>query len=217
MRPGVWQCGSRERRGWVRANKITLSGAARCSGRGRARGDTHGDANPHAAGCLAMPCHSVSCRGSHLFLKNEHVHFTCISLDPQQCGFASLCVSPCARPLPLQRAALLRVILFARTRPRCSRLPRHQTPGRVRIRVAVCARTHVPPPAAARDPAEGYFTRASPSAAVPGAHPSQSGAPGLAFSRFSAESPGRAFVPLSATGLGFGKAGTAPEKSFYLN
>jgi len=72
------------------------------------------------------------------------------------------------------------------------------------------------PPAAARRPTEGYFTRASTSAAVPGAQPSQSGAPGLAFSRFFAESPGCAFAPLSATGLGFGKAGTAPGNSFYL-
>ena len=108
-----------------------------------------------------------------------------------------------ARPLPLQRAAPLRLILFARVRSRRSQLPHRQIPGRVRIRVAVRAPPCAPPPAAPRDPAEGYFTRASPSAAVPGAHPSQSGAPGLAFSRFSAESPGRAFALLSATGLGF--------------
>jgi len=112
-------------------------------------------------------------------------------------------MSPCVRPLLLQRAAPLRVILFALTHPRRSRVPRRQIPGRVRIRIAVRAPPRAPPPAAARDPTEGYFTRASPSAVVPGAHPSQSGAPGLAFLHFSTESPGRAFAPLSATGLGF--------------
>ena len=37
-RPGSWRCRNRDRRGRVRANKLTLSGAARCSGRGRAQG-----------------------------------------------------------------------------------------------------------------------------------------------------------------------------------
>ena len=50
-----------------------------------------------------------------------------------------------------------------------------------------------------------------PSAAVPVAHPPLSGAPGLAFSRLSAASPGRAFAPLSDTGLVFGQAGTSSE------
>jgi len=67
-----------------------------------------------------------------------------------------------------------------------------------------------PPPAAARSPAEGYFTRMNQSAAVLGAHPSQSGAAGLALSRLSAESPRCAFAPLSATGLGIRKSGGQP-------
>ena len=117
---------------------------------------------------------------------------------------------PRARPLPLQRAAPLRVSLFARTRPRRSQLRHRQEPGRVRIRVAVRAPARAPPPAAARGPAEGYFTRANLSAAVPGAHPPQSGAPGFALSHLSAASPGHAFTPLSATGLGFGQAGNPP-------
>ncbi len=87
-----------------------------------------------------------------------------------------------------------------------------QAPGCVRIRVAVRAPLRASPPAAAAGPAEGYFTRANPSAAVPVPHSPPSGAPGLAFSRLSAPSPGRAFAPLSATGLGFGQAGTTPEK-----
>ena len=45
---------NRDRRGRVRASEITLSRAARCSGRGRARGGTHSDVNAHAAGFLAM-------------------------------------------------------------------------------------------------------------------------------------------------------------------
>ena len=179
----------------------------------------------------------ISCRGSHLFLKTN----TCISRvfqirgmkraghrggwqERTACAFASPCVPPRARPLPLLRQAPLRVISFARTRPRRSRLPHRQTPARVRICVAGRAprarapsRCSAPPPAAARGPAEGYFTRASPSTEVPGAYPSQSGAPGLALSRLSAASPGRAFAPLSATGLGFGKAGAAPEACSHLN
>jgi hypothetical protein len=35
-----------------------------------------------------------------------------------------------------------------------------------------CVPPRAPPPAAARGPTEGYFTRANPSAAVPGANPS---------------------------------------------
>ena len=86
-----------------------------------------------------------------------------------------------------------------------------QAPSCVRIRVAVRARARAPPPAAARGPGEGYLTRANPFAAVPGAYPSQSGAPGFAFSRFSAASPGHAFAPLSATGLVPGQVGKSPE------
>jgi len=117
---------------------------------------------------------------------------------------------PYARPLPLQRATLLRVISFARTRPQRSWLLRRQAPGRVRIRIAVHGPARTPPPAAARNPAEGSFTGASPSVGVPGGRRSQSGVPGLPFSRFSAESPGRVFAPLSATGLGFRKARDSP-------
>src|SRR6266581_3823027 len=73
-----------------------------------------------------------------------------------------------------------------------------------------CVPPRASPPAAARGPAEGYFTRANSSAAVPGAHPPQSGAPGFALSHLSAASPGHAFAPLSATGLGFGQAGKSP-------
>jgi len=133
------------------------------------------------------------------------------------CAFASPCVPPRARPLPLLRQAPLRVISFARTRPRRSRLLHRQTTARVRICVAGRAPLRALPPAAARGPAEGYFTRASPSTEVPGAYPSQSGVPGLALSHLSTASPGRAFAPLSATGLGFGKAGAAPEACSHLN
>src|SRR5260221_12248774 len=86
----------------------------------------------------------------------------------------------------------------------------------VRIRVAVRAPRCASPPAAAAGPAEGYFTRANLSAAVLVAHSPPSGAPGLVFLHLSAPSPGHAFAPLSATGLGFGQAGTTPEKSFCL-
>ena len=47
MRLGDQRCGNWDRCGRVRANEITLSGGARCSGRGRVQGDTHGDANAH--------------------------------------------------------------------------------------------------------------------------------------------------------------------------
>jgi len=87
----------------------------------------------------------------------------------------------------------------------------------MRIRVAVRAPPRAPPPAAARSPAEGYFTCANPSATIPGARPSKSGAPGLTLSRLSAASPRCTFAPLSATGLGSGEAGTAPGKHLHLN
>jgi len=45
---------TRDHHGRVGVSEMTLSGAAHCSGRGRARGGTHSDANAHAAGCLAM-------------------------------------------------------------------------------------------------------------------------------------------------------------------
>src|SRR5260221_548806 len=132
------------------------------------------------------------------------------------CRFASLCVPPCPHPLPLLREAPLRVISFTQTRLRRSQLPHRQTPTRVCICVAGRAPLCTPPSTAARGPTEGYFTCASPSTEVPGAYPSQSGAPGLALSRLSTASPGRAFAPLSATGLGFGKAGAAPEACSHL-
>ena len=127
------------------------------------------------------------------------------------CAFASLWVPACARPLPLQRAAPLRVSSFARTRPQRSWLRHRQAPGRVHICVAVRAPARTPHPAAARGPAEGYFTRANSSAAVPGAYSSQSGVPGFALPLPSAASPGNAFAPLSATVLGSGHAGKYPE------
>src|SRR5258707_13791487 len=114
----------------------------------------------------------------------------------------------------MARATQMRVISFARTRPRRSRLQHHQEPDRVRIRIAVRAPARAPPPAAARGPAEGYFIRANASAAVPGTHPSQSGAPGFALSRVSAAFPGHAFVPHSATGLGSGQSGEIPAILF---
>jgi len=140
-----------------------------------------------------------------------------ITRHPAACTFASLCVPPRACSLLLHRAALLRVISFVRACPRWSRLPHRQEPGHMRIHVAVRASTHASPPAAARGPAEGYFTRANPSAAVPVAHLPPSGAPRLVLSCLSAASPGRTFAPLSATGLGFGQAGTTPEIYFRLN
>jgi len=60
--------------------------------------------------------------------------------------------APRARPLPLQRATLMRVISFTRTHPRRSRLQHRQEPDRVRIRIAVRAPVRAPPPAAARGP-----------------------------------------------------------------
>src|SRR5260221_9416098 len=113
-------------------------------------------------------------------------------------------------------ATPFRVNSFARTRPRRSRLQQHQEPDRVHIRIAVRAPARAPPPAAARGPAEGYFIRANASAAVPGTHPSQSGAPRFALSRVSAAFPGHAFVPLSATGLGSGQAGESPPIFFFF-
>jgi len=45
---------NRDHCGWVRASKITLSGAVCCSRIGRAWGGTHSDVNVHAARFLAM-------------------------------------------------------------------------------------------------------------------------------------------------------------------
>jgi hypothetical protein len=92
---------------------------------------------------------------------------------------------------PAAACSLLRIISFARTHPRPSRLPHCQAPGHVHIRITVRA--------SARGPADGYFTRADTSAAVLGAYSSKSGVPGCVF------------APLSATGLGFGNVGTTPE------
>jgi len=84
-------------------------------------------------------------------------------------------------------------------------------------RVAVLAPARASPSAAATGPAAHLFTRGNPSAAIPLAYPSSSAVRADAFSHLSAAGPGRAFAPLSATGLGFGQAGTAPEKYFRLN
>ena len=149
--------------------------------------------------------------------KTEHVRQVIVAralhaiIGAAACAFTSLCVPPRTRPLPLQCTTPMRVISFVRTHPRRSWLQHHQEPDRVRIRIAVRAPARVPPPAAARGPAEGYFIHANASTAVPGTHPSQSGAPGFALSRVSAAFPGHAFAPLSATGLGSGQAGTSPE------
>src|SRR5712691_12932411 len=63
-----------DRRGWVRASEITLSGAARCSGRGRARGGTHSNANAHArpdyrTGFMQCTCDNYLMY--HLFVKRS--------------------------------------------------------------------------------------------------------------------------------------------------
>ena len=199
MWPGSWRCSNRNHCGQARVNEVTLSRAVRCSERERVWGGTHSNANAHAAGCLAMLRHSVfsmknqlvqifvsapcalmigpllpqivTRRNMLLFKFIEKTEQRSIARHPAACAFASLCVPPRTRPLSLHRAAPLRVIPFARTHLRQSRLPHPQEPGCVHIRIAVHAPVHASPPAAARSPHEGYFTCANPSAAVPVAHP----------------------------------------------
>ena len=75
----------------------------------------------------------------------------------------------------------------------------------------LCVPARVPPPAVVCSPGEGYLTCANPSAAVPGAYPSQSGAPGFTFLHFSTTLPGHTFAPLSTTGLVPGQVGKSPK------
>ena len=51
--------------GQVRASEKTLSGAGRCSGRGRARAGSHSDAIVLAGGCIAVPQPEPPRTGSH--------------------------------------------------------------------------------------------------------------------------------------------------------
>jgi len=133
------------------------------------------------------------------------------------CTFASLYVPPCVRSLLLHCTALLRVISFARACLQWFWLPHRQEPGRVYIHIAVHASVHASPPAAARSPAE-VISLAQTHLWWSQLHiPSPSGAPRLALSCLSTASPGRAFAPLSATGLGFGQAETTPKIYFCLN
>jgi len=132
----------------------------------------------HSRRCACHPARTLSCCTTWprwgLFHSHEPVHGSpgChIAKNLATCVFMSLCMPPHTHPLPLRRAALLRVISLTRTCPWQSRL-------------------HIPPP---------------------------SGAPRLALLCLSAVLPGRAFMPLSATGLGFGQVETTPEIYFHLN
>jgi len=140
-----------------------------------------------------------------------------ITRYPATCTFTSLCMLPHTCSLLLHHVAPLRVISFTRACPQWSQLPYHQEPGCVCIHVAVHASARASPPTVARSPAKGYFTCANLSVVVLVAHPPPSGAPRLTLSCLSTASPGRTFTPLSATGLGFGQAGTTPKIYFRLN
>ena len=90
--------GDWDRHGQVRASEITLSGAGRCSGRGRVWAGSHSDVIVHAGRCIAVPQLEPPRTGSH----------ECI--DPQQgcplqwegtrtCGHVQRCelrTQPCA-------------------------------------------------------------------------------------------------------------------------
>ena len=72
------------------------------------------------------------------------------------------------------------------------------SPSRFRCAAAL-APACATPSAAAASSAEGSFTHANRSTAVPLASPPSSVVPGLAFSRFPAALQGHTFAPLSAT------------------
>jgi len=75
----------------------------------------------------------------------------------------------------------------------------------------VLAPARATPSAAAAGSAEGSFTRANQSTAVPLGYPPSSVVPGLAFSRFPATLQGHAFAPLSAAVPVFAYAGTSAQ------
>ena len=79
---------------------------------------------------------------------------------------------------------------------------------------AVLAPARATPSAAAASSAEGSFTCANRSMAVPLASPPSSVVPGLAFSRFPTALQGHTFAPLSAAVPQFAYAGTSAQAFF---
>ena len=159
------------------------------------------------------PASAANCYLSHvrLFKFIEKTERRGIARHPAACAFASLCVPPRARPLSLHRAALLRVIPFAQACPRQSRLPHRQEPSHVRIRIAVHAPARASHPAAACGPAEGYFTCANPSTAVPVTHPPQAVRPGSHFCVFPPHHPGARLRPFPLPVLCSDRRGHPPR------
>jgi len=95
---------------------------------------------------IRVPVHVPSCYTAWPYWELFHSYESIcdspschITKNLATCAFVSLCVPPCVHPIPLQRVALLRVILLARTCPQRSRL--HIPPkrcARARIFVSFC-------------------------------------------------------------------------------
>jgi len=115
--------------------------------------------------CENYLSHMLLFTNNDIYIEKAEQHG--IARHPAAWAFASLCMPTHTRPLLLQHAAPLRVSSFMRTCPQRSQLRHRQAPGRMHICITVRAPPHAPPPAAARGPAEGYFTCANSSAAAP--------------------------------------------------
>ena len=82
--------------------------------------------------CMKRADHRGGWRGYEKLYKSIFIE----KAEPATCAFAPLCVPARARPLPLQWTAPLRANIFVRAHPQRFRLQHHQTPGRVRNRIA---------------------------------------------------------------------------------